>query len=112
MRREHLVELAPMLRRAISLDRSALTRIRGEDDRISALVRLPFGVLAARTVTVTDPMPQIDTAMRAGELVAWLDGDRASAPEARDAEWRTGLPPMSGWQRIDTVPDADVRSVV
>ncbi|HZZ96899.1 MAG TPA: hypothetical protein VFE19_07790 [Jatrophihabitantaceae bacterium] len=112
MRREDLVELAPMLRRAISLDRSALTRIRGEDDRISALVRLPFGVLAARTVTVTDPMPQIDTAMRAGELVAWLDGDRASAPEARDAEWRTGLPPTSGWQRIDTVPDADVRSVV
>jgi hypothetical protein len=111
-RREDLVEVAPLLRRAISLDRSALTRIRGAGDRVSALVRLPFGVLAARTVVVDGPLPDIDTTVRADDLVAWLDGDRAEPPDARDAQWRSGLPPTSGWQRIDTVPDTDVRSLV
>jgi hypothetical protein len=111
-RRDDLVELAPLLRRAVSLDRSALTRIRGEGDRVSALVRLPFDVLAARTVVVDQPWPHIDTTMRADDLVAWLDGDRAEPPEARDGQWRSGLPPTSGWQRIETVPDTEVRTLV
>ncbi len=112
LQRAHVVELAPLLRRAVSLDQSALTRIRGDVDRVSALVRLPFGVLAARTVVVDDPAPRIDITVRADDLLAWIDGERTDRPDARDAEWRSGVPPTTGWQRIDTVPDSEVRSLV
>jgi hypothetical protein len=110
--RENLAELAPLLRRVITLDPAALTRLRSEGDRISALVRLPFGVLAARTVVSDEPMGTLDTTLSVRDVLGWLDGDRAEPPEERNALWRSGLPPSSGWQRVDTVPDTDVRPLV
>jgi hypothetical protein len=110
--RAELDELAPLLRRAVSLDPSTLARIRRVDDRITALVRLPFGVLAARTIVADESAPADDSTFRADELLGWLDGESTEAPQRRDAAWRGGVPPSSGWQRIDTVPDTDVRPLV
>jgi hypothetical protein len=110
--KDDVADLAPLLRRSVSLDPAGLVRLRRSHDRVSALVRLPFGVLAARTITVDPPAGDLDTTVRSDELLAWLDGDRADPPTPRDAEWRGGVPPTSGWQRIDTVPDSDVRPIV
>lgn len=109
--REDVVELAPLVRRAVELDPSALVRLRRSGTRASLLVRLPFGVLAARTVEV-EPGQQLDTTLRGRELLAWFDGERDEPPGARDAEWRGATPPQSGWQRIERVPDSDIRPLV
>jgi hypothetical protein len=112
LRRDDVADLAPLLRRAVSLDASGLARLRRSGDRMSALVRLQFGVLAARTISLDEPAHDLDMTVRSDELLAWVDGERVDPPMPRDAEWRSGVPPTSGWQRIDTVPDTDVRPLV
>lgn len=109
VRPDELAELAPLLRRAVTLDPACLTRLRRSDAHLAALVRLPFGILAARTIE--QPGRPVDVTLRADEVLAWLDGT-AGSPAARDAEWRGGVPPAAGWRRIDTVPDSDVRPLV
>lgn len=110
--RDELVELAPVLRRAVSLDPIGLARVRASEGEVSVLVRLPFGVLVARTLASDRGGEPFDATVRAADLLGWLDADDREAPSRRDAEWRTGLPPALGWQRIDTVPDEVVRGLV
>lgn len=110
--RDAVEELAPLVRRVVDLDRSSLVRLRGTGTRLTALVRLPFGVLAARTVDVSSVETDLDTTVVGADLLAWLDGERTDAPEPRDAQWRGGSPPIAGWQRIDRVPDTDIRPLV
>jgi hypothetical protein len=110
--RGDLVEIAPVLRRATSLDPWGLARVRASEHQVSGLVRLPFGVLVARTLAVERDSQAVDATVGAAELLAWLDDPEAVLPAARDAEWRTSLPPTRGWQRIDTVPDEVVRGLV
>jgi hypothetical protein len=130
--REVLVELAPVARRALALDPSALARLRLGPGAATILARLPFDVLVSRTIALpaeaqdTDDSAHgspnggardaagliTDATVRADELIAWLDGGRESAPQQRDAQWRTGLPPQAGWRRIETVPDDIVRGLV
>lgn len=107
-----LDELAPLLRRVVVLDERSLARLRHFDDRVAALVRLPFDVLAARTIVLDAAGGSDDRTYRVAELLEWLDGERAAAPEPCDADWRGGVPPLSGWRRVDTVPDAAVRPLV
>jgi hypothetical protein len=110
--RAALADLAPVLRRAITLDPRSLARLRLTGEAAMVLVRLPFGVLVSRTVRTTAPRERpVDVAVRAAAALAWLDDD-ASAPEPEDAAWRTGLPPDSGWRRLETVPDEVVRGLV
>ena len=113
MRPGALVELAPMLRRAAALDEGSLARIVTGKATVTGLVRLPFDVLVGRTL----PLPA-DTDRRAGdysvlaaELLAWIDGGDAP-PAPRDADWRGGIPPTTGWKRVDTVPDDVIRRLV
>lgn len=110
--RDALTELAPVLRRAVGLDPRSLARFRLAGDAATVLVRLPFGVLVSRTVGTAPRAEAVDVAVRGAELVAWLDGDTAELPPARDAEWRTGLPPATGWRRLETIPDSVVRPLV
>jgi hypothetical protein len=112
LRRTDVVELAPLLRRTVPLDPAGVVRLRRRGAHMSALIWLPFGVLAARTVDLDDAGEDFDTAVRADELIAWLDRARDEPPATRDGDWRGGLPPLSGWRRIDTVPDGDVRPLV
>ena len=112
--RDDLLELAPVLRRAVTLDPAGLARLRASEHQVAVLVRLPFGVLVARTLAVERAGNVFDVTVRAADLLAWLDGEvtAPAAPQPRDAEWRASLPPASGWRRIDTVPDDVVRGLV
>ena len=109
--RTQLAELTPLVRRAADLEPATLVRVRRSGDRLGLLIRLPFGVLAARTVE-SEPADRLDTTVAAGELLAWLQGERTDEPAARDAAWRGGTPPDSGWHRIERVPDTELRPLV
>ncbi|HEY8302438.1 MAG TPA: hypothetical protein VIG48_11090 [Jatrophihabitans sp.] len=109
--RAQLAELVPLIRRAADLDPATLVRVRRSGERLALIVRLPFGVLAARTLE-SPAADALDTTVRAGELLAWLDDDRRDRPDARDAEWRGGTPPDRGWHRIERVPDTELRPLV
>jgi hypothetical protein len=122
--RPALAELAPVLRRAVALDPRSLARLRLAGDTATVLVRLPFGVLVSRTVHVPARPRPLDRTVRAAEAIDWLDADADAdadagpdadadaGPEARDSEWRSGLPPTSGWHRIEGVPDHVIRDLV
>ncbi|MGN6607189.1 MAG: hypothetical protein ACTHMS_09310 [Jatrophihabitans sp.] len=108
--RDLLDELAPALRRAATLDAAALVRVRCDGHTVTALLRLPFDVLVARTLRAE--LPALDSTVRAAELLDWLDGTRAEPPEPRDVDWRAGLPPQRGWRHVETVPDDVLRPLV
>jgi hypothetical protein len=111
--RADLAELAPVLRRAASLDPGGLARVRAANGQLSVLVRLPFDVLVARTIAVPPAADAVlDATMRTADLLGWLDDEHGAAPDRHDSEWRSGLPPARGWRRIDTVPDDVVRALV
>jgi len=101
---EALSEILPMVARAARLDPGCPVRVRTDDGMVTVLVRLPFAVLAGRTV-VARAEPD-DATYAAGDLVDWLEG-RGGRPRRRDSDWRWAAPPRDGWRRIETVP-ADV----
>jgi hypothetical protein len=105
-----LTDVAPLLRRMVALDPRALVRLRRRDDRLVALIRTPFDVLAARSIRV-QPQGSVDTTLSAAEALGWIDGE-TDEPAARDTDWRGPVPPEQGWQRIDQVPDEVIRSLV
>mgnify|MGYP001556351060 CR=1 FL=1 len=45
-----LIDLAPLIRRAVGLDPASVVRIRTQPGAAHALVRLPFGVLVGRRI--------------------------------------------------------------
>ncbi|MCW2496444.1 hypothetical protein [Jatrophihabitans sp.] len=102
-------EVAPLAQRMVGLDPATLVRLRHRDHRLTALVRTPFAVLAARAITVPSSA-HTDVTVRGDELLAWLDGGQQ--PQPRDADWHWGLPPERGWQRLEQVPDEVVRGLV
>lgn len=108
-----LDELAPMLRRAAALDERSLTRIVTGTATVTGLVRLPFDVLVGRTLRLPADADRHagDHSVLARELLAWIDGGDAP-PAPRDADWRGGIPPITGWKRVDTVPDHVIRRLV
>jgi hypothetical protein len=108
--RAALAELVPVLRRAVELDARSVARLRFDTGSATALVRLPFGVLVSRTVEAGPRPAPLDITARATEFVAWLDA--GPEPEPRDLDWRSGLPPATGWHRIETVPDDVIRNLV
>jgi len=110
--RAAVLELAPLLRRVVGLDAAAIVRLRHRDELATALVRLPFRVLVSRTVAAAPPPAPLDAAVGARDLLDWLDGVRDELPDRRDADWRSGLPPASGWTPVDSVPDSVVRPLV
>lgn len=110
--RPALTDLAPVLRRAVDLDPRALARLRLVGRSATVLVRLPFGVLVSRTVIAADRAVALDVTVRAAEALAWLDDAEPDPPAPRDGEWRSGLPPVAGWRRVETVPDDVIRGLV
>lgn len=110
--REVLLDLAPVLRRVVTLDPAGLARIRLTGEAAMVLVRLPFGVLVSRTIRASASRPdELDVTLRAADVLAWLDDADTGLP-THDAAWRTTLPPISGWRRIETVPDDVIRDLV
>ena len=111
--RSEAADLATFLDRAAWLDPATLVRLRSGQGRVTAFVRLPFGVLVSRTARFLAG-PE-DVTLRADELVAVLtagDQDAVRMPEARDLEWRGALPPAGGWERVDDVPAEVIHRLV
>ena len=88
-----LAEVVPLLRRMVALDPRTLVRIRRADDRLTALVRTPFDVLAARSIRLASAGAATDVTLAVGEALAWIDGETMLPPTERDAEWRGPVPP-------------------
>jgi hypothetical protein len=104
-------DLASFLGRAVGLDPAAVVRLRGSGDRVTAFVRLPFGVLVSRTVSGS--AEPADVTVSAGELMAALDrAEPVEWPARRDVEFRAALPPAGGWVLLDSVPGDVVRALV
>jgi hypothetical protein len=103
-------ELAPLLRRALGLDPAAAVRLVAGSGTRTAWVQLPFGVLAARAVHAEEAA-DVDLATSAQAALNWVDAG-AGAPPRTDLLWQGSLPPRTGWQRLDRVPDAAIRDVV
>ena len=110
--RSVLAELAPVLRRAVGLDPATLARLRLTSNTAAVLARLPFGVLVSRTVDAPARPEPLDVTVAAGQTLQWLDGTRTDPPERRDLDWRGGVPPATGWRRVDFVPDDVIRRLV
>jgi hypothetical protein len=108
-------DMASFLGRVVGLDPAALTRLRAGGGRVTAYVRLPFGVLVSRTVSGSaDP---VDVTVKAGDLLAALDAPGAEDgavtwPAFQDVRWRAALPPGGGWRLLDQVPADVIRTLV
>ena len=110
--RANLVELEPLVRRAASLAPGTLVRLRLQSRTVTAFVRLPFGVLAGRSVPLDHSPNGVDSTYAAGELLTWIDDPAGVAPTTRDADWRDGLPPSGNWRKVEVVPDDVIRGLV
>jgi hypothetical protein len=98
-----------MVERAVSMDAAAVVRFRGTDQRLSCFVRLPYDVLAGRTVAAAGS--PFDVTVSAIDLLKWLD-ESGPEPPRRDAHWLSALPPATGWERVEVVPDSAIRDVI
>jgi hypothetical protein len=105
-----LFDFAPMAERAISIDAAAVLRFQGSSARIAGYVRLPYEVLAGRTVAV-DNEQRFDVSFGAAEFLRWID-EGADQPARRDAHWLSPLPPSSGWRRLEEIPGSTVRELI
>ncbi|MGW1072755.1 hypothetical protein [Streptomyces sp. NPDC002537] len=116
-------DLAAFLARLIHYDRAAAVRLQASGGVVGVFGRPPsFEVLAIRTARLAGPAPGavpavLDVTVSAGQLADALDAAGAAAassgtgpvitvPEAvTGPPWAGVLPPRSGWQRVEGLPD-------
>lgn len=103
-------DFAPMAERAAAIEAAAMVRLRATAGRISGFIRLPYEVVAGRTIEFRSEA-SFDVTVAAADLLAWLDGG-GPLPARRDAHWLSSLPPLTGWQRVDSVPDTVIRDLI
>jgi hypothetical protein len=110
--RAQLADFGPLAERALSVEPDSMIRLRAAGATVSGYVRLPYEVLAGRTIAVTGLASDgpSDLTVSAQDFLSWLDG--GGDPASKDAHWLSALPPRAGWQRIELVPDAAIREVV
>jgi hypothetical protein len=105
-----LSDFAPMAERASSIDELSMLRLRAVPGQIAGFVRLPYDVLAGRTLSVPT-QDSFDITVSVTDFLRWAD-EGGPEPTRRDAHWLSALPPRHGWRRIDTVPDDVIRELV
>lgn len=107
-------DLASFVGRAVRLDSAAIIRLRVRDEgMVGVWASTGFDVIAARSVP--GELSPADTTVRASELMtalAVLRSDAIDPGSPIDAEWRTALPPSSGFVHIDDVPSAVIAGLV
>jgi hypothetical protein len=103
-------DFAPFAERAVGIDAASMIRFRCEPGVIGAFVRLPFDVIAGRTVR-SEHTQTLDVTVSATAFLNWLDTG-GPEPGRQDADWLSPLPPAAGWTRIDVVPDAVIRDLI
>ncbi|GGM48400.1 hypothetical protein GCM10011608_36500 [Micromonospora sonchi] len=104
---ESVADAETFLARLVRLERAALVRLRpaGTPAHTALWARLPWGVLAVRTVAGAGAG---DVTVEAGQLLAELAAGRSALPARHDARWRWPLPPPAS-RRIETLPGAELR---
>jgi hypothetical protein len=105
-----LADFVPLAERALSVDAASMIRFRSAPAGISGFVRLPYEVLAGRTLA-GQPASEFDVTVSAADFVRWQAGS-AGVPAGKDAHWLTALPPRRGWNRIEVVPDGVIRNLI
>ncbi len=106
-----LADFVPMAERAVSADGDSLIRLRAGGGLVAGFVRLPYQVLAGRTLRLA-AAGEYDLTLTAQDFLSWLTGPAGDQPPRRDAGWLEPLPPRAGWQRVELVPDSAIREVV
>ena len=114
-----LTDLVPMLERLRRLDADTVVRLRIEPDLLVALAPVPVGVLVGRSVRMAggNELPADVTvgAAALSDLLATRDPDDPTPiplPPRRDVDWRHTPPPRTGWVRVATLTDEQVRAAV
>ncbi|MEV2242163.1 hypothetical protein [Micromonospora sp. NPDC049891] len=102
-----VADAGAFLARLVRLERAALVRLRpvAAGARTALWARLPWGVLAVRTVAGPGAG---DVTVAAGQLLAEFAAGRADLPARRDAQWRWALPPDTS-RRVETLPGGELR---
>lgn len=107
-------DLAGFVGRAVRLDSAAIVRLRADaDGTLGVWASTGFDVVAARVVR--GQLSPADTTVAAGELLtalAVVRGTVIDPGQAIDAQWRTALPPRTGFCHIDDVPSPVVVALV
>lgn len=104
-----LADFGPMAERAVSADAEALIRFRGSAQSVAGFVRLPYDVLAGRTIATESR--SFDLTLSVADFLRW-QAEPERQPVRKDASWLAALPPAAGWQRVELVPDQAIREVV
>lgn len=107
---EALTELEPLLRRAVDVNPGSLVRLRSVGSVLTAFVTV-FDVLVGRSVRIGGEQDGLDLTAAAADVIAAIESGTTSVAR-RDADWRGSVPPLTGWQRIDSVPDESIRALV
>jgi hypothetical protein len=105
-----LRDFVPLAQRAVSVEAASMIRFRAAEETVAGFVRLPYEVLAGRTVA-SQPPATFDITIAAADFVTWAEQD-GPAPVSKDAHWLSALPPRRGWRRVEVVPDGVVRDLV
>ncbi|MCX4470524.1 hypothetical protein OOK41_09415 [Micromonospora sp. NBC_01655] len=105
-----VADAGAFLARLVRLDRAALARLRpapspaGPADRTALWARLPWGVLAVRTVAGVGCG---DVTVAARDLLAELTAGGHTLPARRDAQWRWPLPPAAS-RPVELLPAGEL----
>jgi hypothetical protein len=110
--RESWAELTPLVRRVARNDATACARIRRVGPLITLFATLASKALVGRTIPAVGQVADYDVTLSTAALLSWVDGANAELPTRDDGRWLSGLPPVDGWQRIDSVPETVIREVV
>ncbi|MEU6024974.1 hypothetical protein ACGFIK_26855 [Micromonospora sp. NPDC048871] len=104
---EGVADAGAFLARLVRLEPAALVRLRpaGTPGRTALWARLPWGVLAVRTVSGPGAG---DVTVAAGQLLAELAAGRTGLPTSRDSQWRWALPPAAS-RPVEVLPGGELR---
>jgi hypothetical protein len=107
-------DLGAFIARAVRLDPQTVVRLRNREGtgRVDVWAATPFDALCTRAVE--GEVEPADITVSGNELLATLTvaGGPVMDPGApKDLLWRSELPPVRGWQRIDELPAEVVHEV-
>ncbi|HEV2888125.1 MAG TPA: hypothetical protein VGX49_14530 [Jatrophihabitans sp.] len=105
-----LADFVPLAERAVSIEATSMIRFRAAEQTVAGFVRLPYEVLAGRTLAA-EPAGPFDTTVAAADFLRWAE-QSGPVPPGKDAHWLSALPPRRGWRRVDVVPDSVIRDLV
>ena len=105
-----LADFIPLAERAVSIEAAAMIRFRAVEQTVAGFVRLPYEVLAGRTLAA-EPAGPFDITVAAAEFLRWAE-QSGPAPAGKDAHWLSALPPRRGWRRVEVVPDSVIRNLI